>query len=315
MSMRVDFSMTSSLASRTTINSKQFDIKISLMLIFVLICLRGQCQAPPVDIDQQFTFQVIREQLVIERLKAFSRINSAREAGLKKMFTEAGCADHMSELPVRHLKDPNLVCVLPGKSNRTIVVGAHFDHVDVGDGVVDNWSGAALLPSLYQSLRGRPVVHTFIFVAFAGEEQGLVGSKGYINSLSKEAVNSTSAMINLECLGVGPSKVWLSHSDRLLAGAFFNLADAIKVPAGVMNVERVGSSDSEPFAERKIARITIHSLTQETWPILHSARDKLDAIVPADYYATYRLLAGYLSLLDAGLEAAGERPSPAPSAK
>ena len=35
---------------------------------------------------------------------------------------------------------------------RVIVLTSHNDKVDVGDGVVDNWSGASLLPSLFQSL-------------------------------------------------------------------------------------------------------------------------------------------------------------------
>jgi len=64
-------------------------------------------------------------------------------------------------------------------------------------------------------------------------------------------------------------------------------------------VLKVGSSDAEQFSERKIPRITIHSLTQETWNahILHTSKDKLSAIRLDDYYQTYRLLA-YVAVLD-----------------
>jgi hypothetical protein len=61
-----------------------------------------------------------------------------------------------------------------------------------------------------------------------------------------------------------------------------------------------GSSDAEQFSERKIPRITIHSLTQKTWNahILHTSKDKLSAIRLDDYYQTYRLLGAYVAFLD-----------------
>lgn len=108
-------------------------------------------------------------------------------------------------------------------------------------------------------------------------------------------------MINMDTLGLGPTEVWATHADRSLLNALDNLAHAMKLPVSVMNVDQVGSSDSESFAKYKIPRITIHSVTQETWPILHSTKDKLDEIKMDDYYASYRLMAGYLAFLDTDL--------------
>jgi Zn-dependent M28 family amino/carboxypeptidase len=70
---------------------------------------------------------------------------------------------------------PNVIGTLPGSSDSVIVIGAHFDHVESGEGVVDHGSGAALLPSLFQSLNGEPRKHTIVFIVFAAEEQGLIG--------------------------------------------------------------------------------------------------------------------------------------------
>ena len=60
----------------------------------------------------------------------------------------------------------------------------------------------------------------------------------------------------------------------------------LKLPVSAVNVEHVGSTDSEQFAARKIPSITIHTLTQETWNahILHSVKDKMSAIRLDDYY-------------------------------
>jgi len=88
------------------------------------------------------------------------------------MFAEVGCDEqHLSEQPVKGTKLPNLVCRLEDRSNKVSIVGAHFDHVSRGDGVVGNWSGASLLPSLYEALKNQPRNHTYIFVGFTDEER------------------------------------------------------------------------------------------------------------------------------------------------
>jgi hypothetical protein len=80
--------------------------------------------------------------------------------------------------------------------------------------------------------------------------------------MTKERVAATDAMVNLDTLGLAPSEVWISHSDKRLSNALAYIAKQINAPLSAVNVERVGSSDGEQFAERNIPRITIHSLTQ-----------------------------------------------------
>ncbi|HWJ19666.1 MAG TPA: M28 family peptidase [Geobacterales bacterium] len=199
--------------------------------------------------------------------------------------------------------------MLPGSSGKVIIVGAHFDHISEGNGVVDNWSGASLLPSLYQALRTDPRKHTYIFIGFTDEEKGEVGSRFYAQHLTKEEVVATEAMVNLDTLGLAPTEVWESHSDKRLTGELVYLAKQLSLPVAGVNVDQIGSTDSVQFSERKIPSIAIHSLTQETWNahILHTQKDKLSALRLDDYYQTYRLLAAYLVFLD---QAAG---APAPA--
>jgi hypothetical protein len=106
----------------------------------------------------------------------------------------------------------------------------------------------------------------------------------------------------MDTLGLGPTEVWVSHSDKIMLEAMAQTAFDMKLAVAPMNVDDVGSTDSEPFAKYKIPRITIHSVTQETWPILHSTRDKLDVVKMNDYYDSYRLIAGYLTFLDSYLD-------------
>ena len=140
------------------------------------------------------------------------------------MFVDAGCGEYLSEQTVKHSKVPNVICVLPGTSDRVIIVGAHFDRVSTSDGVADNWSGASLLPSLYESVIIEPRQHTYVFIGFTDEEQGLVGSRFYARNMTPEQRALTDAMINLDTLGLAPTEVWAHRSDKRLTRALISVA-------------------------------------------------------------------------------------------
>jgi hypothetical protein len=245
-------------------------------------------------------FSLMSREVVEARLGEYGGTNSQRGATLKRLFVEAGCGEHLSEQPFKGSKAPNVICTLPGDSDRTLIVGGHFDRVTVGDGVADNWSGASLLPSLYQVIRTEPRKHTYIFIGFADEERGLRGSNFYARQMTPEQVAATDAVVNMDVLGLTSPNVWASRSDKRLTLALHYVAMLLDVPLSNVNFELVGSTDSESFAKRKIPRITVHSLTQksEDAGILHSPKDKLSVIRLDDYYATYRLLSAYLVFLD-----------------
>src|SRR5579872_7591489 len=95
----------------------------------------------------QISFKVADRATIESRLKSYGGDNYQREQTVKKMFADAGCKD-ISEEEVKHLP-PNVICILPGQTDEIILVGAHTDRVKDGDGVVDNWSSASLLPSLF----------------------------------------------------------------------------------------------------------------------------------------------------------------------
>jgi len=249
-------------------------------------------------------FPVLSSKVIEQRLQSYQGDDLQRERTLKGFYQSAGCtAERLSEQPVKGLQQPNVICVLPGRSDSTIVIGAHFDHIRRGDGVVDNWSGASMLPSLYQGLKTQPRQHTFIFVNFSGEEQVLVGSGFFVKHLSREQVDRIEAMVNLDTLGLGPTEVWVSRSDKNLVRALNGVAQALHLPLSGMNVDAVGESDEESFVDRKIPVVTIHSLTQDTVAILHTAKDMYDQIHFNDYFNSYRLLSAYLVFLDQNWDA------------
>src|ERR1700748_2382402 len=97
----------------------------------------------------QLHYPQVDPPVVRQRLDLYKGNDAAREATLMRLFSEAGCSGaNLSEQSVPGRKQPNVICVRPGTTRATIVVGAHFDHISEGDGIADNWSGASLLPSL-----------------------------------------------------------------------------------------------------------------------------------------------------------------------
>src|SRR5882724_2667768 len=63
----------------------------------------------------------------------------ARQGAVRALFEEGGCATEEQRVS---RNSANVICRLSGESDSVIIVGAHFDFVDRGKGIVDDWSGA-----------------------------------------------------------------------------------------------------------------------------------------------------------------------------
>src|SRR6476659_5368516 len=136
---------------------------------------------------QNIRFHALDEAVLASRLKLSPKTNELRQVGIEQLFVESGCsASDIQKQPVKKSKFFNVICALPGETDRTILVTAHYDKVSLGDGTVDNWTGAALLASLHQSLEGIPHKYRILFISFCCEEGGLRGSQSFVDSLAKE---------------------------------------------------------------------------------------------------------------------------------
>lgn len=102
----------------------------------------------------------------------------------------------------------NIIGKIEGTSNNAVIISAHFDHIGVQDGkiikgAIDNASGVAVLLDLAETLNNKYSIEKpefdIIFCAFNSEENGLIGSKKFIEDID----GKYNSLININIDSVG----------------------------------------------------------------------------------------------------------------
>jgi len=95
----------------------------------------------------------------------------------------------------------NIIAVKPGRSNATVILGAHYDSVRWGTGANDNASGVGVMLEAASLLKDYPTHANIVFIAFGAEEVGLHGSRYYVSTLTENEIANAIAMVNLDMVG------------------------------------------------------------------------------------------------------------------
>lgn len=190
----------------------------------------------------------------------------------------------------------NVVAVLEGDgplADETIVIGAHYDHVGLGgpgsgslargekavhNGADDNGSGTVALLELARRLasREKPLPRRLVFIAFTGEEMGLIGSGRYV----KEPIfplDKTIAMFNMDMVGrlredkltvfgSGTAKRWEGLIKGINEQAKFKIA---------FKPEGFGPSDHSSFYGKQIPVLHLFTNTHTDY---HRPGDDVDKV-------------------------------------
>ena len=264
-------------------------MRVTALAVFIVgVC--GACQA------QKVRFVPMSKAEVVERAKEAPRSDREREARIKSWFAKAGCKSELNEQTVLGADAPNVICTLAGKDEGTVIVGARYDMGAPGEKSIDNWGSASLLPALYECLSNKKRNHRFIFVAFADHGSDPAGAAFFAANMTATEAGRVEGMVNLGVLGLSPTKIWTSHSDKDMVQGLVLMAYALKLTASQIDLSDAGASDSDPFANLQIPQITVHSLTRI------NAEAGATPFQSNNYYDSYRLLCGYLSYLDVTLK-------------
>ena len=245
----------------------------------------------------------VPDQEILEELKSAPKANADRVERLRELYLQAGAKPEQITLQEVKAnpedKSPlhNVIVTKKGQTDSVIVVGGHLDKVSAGDGIIDDWSGACLATNLYQTLRPLDTKHTFVFIGFAHEERGLLGSRAYVASLSDEQQKRIKAMVNLECLGVDQPFIWTNGSTDSLEVIAHQVADEHELPLRDHVILGVGA-DSIPFDRAGIPNITFDGMAVENFRFIHSDLDTFSNVKPDCYLNAYRFTSRFLVALD-----------------
>ncbi|PRZ23504.1 M20/M25/M40 family metallo-hydrolase [Flavobacterium granuli] len=178
--------------------------------------------------------------------------------------------------------------------NEFIVIGAHYDHwgwggkgssskkkdtIAIHNGADDNASGVAALLSILEELSKSKIrtKRSIIFISFSGEEEGLLGSKYFVNHLPVDK-NAVKVMLNMDMVGR------LNTEKQIYMGGAGTFPDGVelmkKLAEGsglnpIIHAGEVGGSDHVSFYKSDISSIGFHTGGH---PQYHTPEDDIDLI-------------------------------------
>lgn len=167
-----------------------------------------------------------------------------------------------------------------GKSQGTIILGAHMDCVDT-PGANDNASGVGTMLEAARILSKQQFAYDIKFIAFGAEDIGLKGSRYYVNNMTEEELQTTAAMINMDMVGIG---------DTIQVMTVFEDADSFIADLSEVYLKKLGmeyirfpedAGDHQPF---ELAGIPSVFLNYGPDPYYHTDEDSLDKISKDNLY-------------------------------
>jgi len=194
---------------------------------------------------------------------------------------------------------PNVCGYIKGETDEYVIVGAHFDHLGMGDfssmapslagkaihyGADDNASGTAGLIELARYFKGRrKLKRGILFLAFSGEELGLLGSAHYANNTLLPAEKAV-AMINMDMIGrIKDGKVFVGGSGT--GSTLGALLDQVKgkypLKLDLSEQGGYGSSDHTSFTAKQIPVLFFFSGLHSDYHRPSDTWDKIDHVSAA----------------------------------
>jgi len=200
------------------------------------------------------------------------------QLGMKKIDENLG---YFQPFPFKELANPhhdhggipkeglgkNVVGYFDNQADKTIVIGAHYDHLGMGmagslhagepaihNGADDNASGIAAMLLMAEWIKEKQLNESnYLFIAFSGEEMGLFGSKYFAEHPTID-LDKISAMINMDMVGRLNAEKVLAVNGVGTAPGFKNMIEnnSVKEIVAVTSDSGVGPSDHTSFYLKEV---------------------------------------------------------------
>jgi Peptidase family M28/PDZ domain len=191
-----------------------------------------------------------------------------------------------------HISGTNVVAFINNHAPFTVVIGAHYDHLGMGDpkyslytgpaavhhGADDNASGVASLLELAGLLKDTAYKNNnYLFIAFSGEELGLYGSKWFVQhpAIPLDKINY---MINLDMVGrVDSTTRVLTVNGIGTSPAFKDAVAKVQTPLHIKTTESgIGPSDHTSFYLQNIPVIFLFTGQHKDYHKPSDTEDKIN---------------------------------------
>ena len=167
----------------------------------------------------------------------------------------------------------NVVLELPGETEETIVMTAHYDSTSLSTGAYDNMSGSIGLLAAAERFSKEKHHYTLRLVWCGSEERGLLGSKAHV-ALHEDALDKIVMNVNLDMIGCIMGKfIACCTTEEKLVGYIEYFGDEMGFPVSVR--QDVYSSDSTPFADTGIPAVSFARIAPPNTAVIHNSYDTL----------------------------------------
>ncbi len=217
-----------------------------------------------------------------------------------------------TENRIQVINSQNIIAELPGNLPDTILLGAHYDTVDVSaPGAVDNASGVAVVLELARILGKTQHQETYQIVFFGAEEYGLVGSSYYVAQSDLSAIRW---MLNLDMVGT-PLEIDIAGKKSAppeLVNQIVKVARSEGIPFHVsrdfmvMTREGVqgGNSDFSPFLDQGIPAVGL-GISGRAGGFFHRPEDRVEQVTLQKLESIGQLIPKLLSTVQ--IQGTGQR--------
>ena len=159
----------------------------------------------------------------------------------------------------------NVIAHLPGVTQPKLILGGHYDSVVGSPGANDNASGTAVVLGIARNLANTNLARQAWFIAFDGEEDGLYGSKAFVDTAKPEFLSGLKGMLNFDMVGVN-KQLLIGGTSSLTA-----IAQTVKSDIKTLGSYGYGGSDHAPFADKNVPILFFFRGDE---PNYHSENDK-----------------------------------------
>lgn len=228
---------------------------------------------------------------IIETFKS-EGIPNAEGKFLPKGYLQPFTYDPIVDSIKTHINGSNVVAFIDNHAANTVVIGAHYDHLGMGDpkhslyngppavhhGADDNASGVAALLELALLLKGSAYKsNNYIFIAFSGEELGLYGSKWFVQHPTVD-LSKIDYMINMDMVGrVDTNTHTLTVNGIGTSPAFKDALEKVKTPLHIKTTESgLGPSDHTSFYLQNIPVVFLFSGQHKDYHKPSDTEDKIN---------------------------------------